>query len=61
MATHAMMGFIKNKKHDLVYIHKAMNQHIQEHLMSADDNIGISQSIVPHTLLTPLIDLIITR
>lgn len=61
MATHAVMGFVENKKRDLIHVHKAMDQCIQEHLMSADDSVDVSQGIVPHALLAPSIDSIVTR
>lgn len=60
MATHAAMGFVENKKRDLVHLQEAIDQRIQEHLMSADDNVDISQGIVPHALLAPPIDPIVT-
>ena len=61
MATYAVMSFVENKKRDLVHLHEAMDQRIQEYLMSADDNVNISQGIVPHALLAPPIDPIVTR
>lgn len=61
MATYAVMGFVEDKKRDLVHVHEAMDQGIQEHLMSANDNVDISQGIVPHGLLAPPIDSIVAR
>ena len=60
MATYAVMGFVENQKRDLVHMHEAMDQRVQEHLVSADDDVDISQGIVPHGLLAPPIDPIIT-
>lgn len=52
---------VDNKKRDLVHLHEAMDQSIQEHLVSADDDVDISQGIVPQALLAPPIDPIVTR
>ena len=60
MTTHAVMSFVENKKRDLVHPHEAMDQRIQEYLMSADDNVDISQGIIPHALLAPPVDPIVT-
>ena len=60
MATCAVMGFVENQKRDLVNMYKAMDQRVQEHLVNADGDVHISQGIVPHALLAPPIDPIIT-
>jgi len=55
------MGLVKNEKGNIFHVHEAMDQCIQEHLMSAHDYVHVSQGIVPHALLAPPVDPVITR
>lgn len=50
MATEAVMGFVQDKKHNLVHVHEAVDQCIPEHPTSGDDKVDVPRA---HTFRSP--------
>jgi len=61
MTPHEVMGFVENEKGHQVQVHEAMDQCTQEHLERPDDTVHVSQGSVPHALLAPQIDPVMTN
>lgn len=61
MAPRAVVRFVENEKCNLFHVHEAVDQCIQEQLMGANNNIHVSQGVVPRALLIPPIDPVDTR